>query len=146
MKKTAVVFFAVTLLLVVSLGITHASKASPDKVIYMSSSSADYKSMPNSKDVSEAVIWGDPEKGAYKEFSKFPPGYDAGMHTHSNDVTIVVIKGAYLYKDEGGEKRVGPGDFLRVPGGHQHWSGGDKSEGALFYTEGDKKFDFIPAK
>ena len=59
---------------------------------------------------------------------------------------IAVVKGAYLYKDGDGEKRVGPGDFLRVPGGHQHWSGGDKSEGALFYEEGSGKFDLIPAK
>jgi hypothetical protein len=48
----------------------------------------------------------------------------------------VPIKGAYLYKDEASEKRVGPGDFLLVPGGHKHWSGGDRTEGALSYEEG----------
>jgi quercetin dioxygenase-like cupin family protein len=68
------------------------------------------------------------------------------MHTHTNDVWIVGVKGAYLYKDEAGEKRIGPGDFLRVPGGHQHWSGGDKKEGAVFYEESSGKFDLIPAK
>ena len=68
------------------------------------------------------------------------------MHTHTNDVSIVVIKGAYLYKDEAGEKRVGAGEYLFVPGGHKHWSGGDKTEGALFYEEGSGKFDTIPAK
>ena len=51
------------------------------------------------------------------------------MHSHTADISIVVIKGAYLYKDDAGEKRVGPGDYLRVPGGHKHWSGGDKTEG-----------------
>jgi len=68
------------------------------------------------------------------------------MHTHTNDVSIVVVKGAYLYKDEGGERRVGPGDYLFVPGAHKHWSGGDKTEGAVFYEEGSGKFDLIPAK
>ena len=67
-------------------------------------------------------------------------------HTHTNDVWIIVIKGAYLYKDDAGEKRVAAGDFLRVPGGHKHWSGGDKKEGALFYEEVLGKFDLIPAK
>jgi hypothetical protein len=43
--------------------------------------------------------------------------------------------GAYLYRDEAGERRVRPEDFLRVPGGHKHWSGGDKTEGALFYRK-----------
>jgi quercetin dioxygenase-like cupin family protein len=64
------------------------------------------------------------------------------MHSHTNEVSIVVIKGAYLYRDESGEKRVASGDFLRVPGGHKHWSGGDKREGSLFYEESPGKFDF----
>ena len=83
-----------------------------------------------------ATIWGDPEKGAHATFTKFKPGYEAGEHTHTNDVSIVVIKGAYLYKDAAGEKRVGPGDFLKVPGGHKHSSGGDKTaiRGALRST------------
>jgi len=36
--------------------------------------------------------------------------------------------------------------FSRVPGGHKHWSGGDRTEDALFYEEGSGKFDTIPAK
>jgi len=43
------------------------------------------------------------------------PGWDARWHTHPADVWIVGIRGAYLGKDDAGEKRVGPGDFLRVP-------------------------------
>ena len=39
-----------------------------------------------------------------------------------------------------------PGDFLRVPGGHKHFSGGDKTEGALFYEQASGKFDSTPAK
>jgi len=60
------------------------------------------------------------------------PGYDAGLHTHTNDVWIVVIRGACLYKDDAGEKRLAVGDFLRVPGAAKHWSGGDKKDGALY--------------
>ena len=119
-------------------------QATKKELIFVSSGQAKFTDlMPGA---SQAVVWGDPDKGAYGSFTKFVPGYDAGMHTHTNDVSIVVIKGAYLYKDASGEKRVGPGDFLRVPGGLKHWSGGDKSEGALFYTEGLAKFDLVPAK
>lgn len=122
-------------------------QAGGDKVIYVSSSHADYKAMqPGNPSVTAAPVWGDANAGAHGTFSKFAPGYDAGMHTHTNDVWIVVVKGAYLYKDEAGEKRVGAGDFLRVPGGHKHWSGGDKKEGAVFYEESSGKFDFVPAK
>ena len=95
---------------------------------------------------SGAAVWGEPEKGAHSSFTRFVPGFDAGMHSHTNDVSIVVLKGAYLYRDEAGEKRVEPGHFLRVPGGHQHWSGGDTKEGALFYNHSSGKFDLVAAK
>jgi quercetin dioxygenase-like cupin family protein len=114
-------------------------------VLYVAAEQAKFDQAPM-PGVSMAAVWGDANSGRHGTFTKFVPGYDAGNHTHSNDVWIVVIKGAYLYKDESGEKRVGPGDFIRIPGGHKHWSGGDTKEGALFYEEGSGKFDVIPAK
>jgi quercetin dioxygenase-like cupin family protein len=121
-----------------------AGKAKAKDVVYVSSESSTYnEKFPG---VSMAVLWGNPDKGAHGTFTKFAPGYDAGMHTHTNDVWLVVLKGAYLYKDEAGDKRVGPGDFIRIPGGHKHWSGGDKTDGALFYQEGARKFDKLEAK
>lgn len=114
------------------------------KVIFASPDQASFRE--TLKGVSMAAIWGDAAKEAHATFTKFVPGYDAGMHTHTNDVWIVVIKGAYLYKDDAGEKRVGPGSFLRVPGGKKHWSGSDAKEGALFYEESSGGFDFVPVK
>ena len=130
-----------------SVGVAQAQKeAGMDKsVTYVAAAHATFKPGPT-KGVSMSVLWGDPDNGAHGTFTKFAPGYDAGMHTHTSDVWLVVIKGAYLYKDEAGEKRVGPGDFIRILGGHKHWSGGDKTEGALFYQEGSRKVDLIPAK
>ena len=117
------------------------------KVVFSESSHGTYNEMERSNGmVSTAAIWGDQNAGAHGTWSKFAPGYDAGWHTHTNDTWLVVLKGAYLYKDEAGEKRVGVGDFIRVPGGHKHWSGGDKKEGALFYEESNGKFDLIPVK
>lgn len=144
MRRSLLVFaIAVAIMAAWSLGRVQGQKMH-EKVLYVSSASADYKS--SHQGVSEAAIWGDMNKGAHATFTKFDPGQDNGMHTHTSDVWIVVLKGAYLYKDDAGEKRVGPGDFLRVPGGHKHWSGGDKTEGALFYEEASGKFDLIPAK
>jgi quercetin dioxygenase-like cupin family protein len=146
MKKHLTVPVAAALLLVASLAIARAQKDS-GKATYIQASKAEYKENARAGDsVSTAVLSGDPENGPHATFTKFKPGYDAGMHYHTNDTRIVVIKGAYLYKDEDGEKRVGPGDYLMVPGGHKHWSGGDKTEGALFYQHSPGKFDFIPVK
>jgi len=113
-------------------------------VIFADSRTASFKAMMPG--VSSALIWGDTVKGPYAGFTKFVPGFDAGVHSHTTGVLLVVVNGAYLYKDDAGEKRVGAGDFLRIPGGHKHWSGGDAKEGALFYQETFGKFDLIPAK
>ena len=144
MKRLLVVSAVAGLIATAALLATVQAQKSK-KVVYASSAQATYKAS-QMKGVSMEAVWGDADKGAHGTFTKFDPGYDAGMHSHTNDVSIVVIKGAYLYKDEAGEKRVGPGDYLFVPGGHKHWSGGDKTEGAVFYEEGSGKFDLVPAK
>ena len=117
-------------------------QARKKELISVSADGAKFKEMMPG--VSKAALWGDPDRGSYGAFTKFGPGFDAGMHTHTNDVWIVVLKGAYLYKDAAGEKRVGPGDFIRIPGGMKHGSGGDANEGALFYEESSGKFDLVP--
>lgn len=142
-RSLFVVALAAGMVVAWSVGRVQGQKAE-GKVVFTSAAKADFK--PGNPGVSMATIWGDATMGAHATWTKFDPGYDAGMHTHTNDVWIVVVKGAYLYKDEAGEKRVGAGDFIRVPGGHKHWSGGDKKEGALFYEEASGKFDFVPAK
>ena len=145
-RSLLVVGVAAALMAAWSVGRVQGQKeqAEGKKVVFVSAGQANFSAMGNG--VSMAAIWGDSNTGAHGTFTKFAPGFDAGMHTHTNDVSIVVVKGAYLYKDEAGDKRVGPGDFLRVPGGHKHWSGGDAIEGALFYEESSGKFDTIPAK
>lgn len=149
MKKLIVVSGAVAMALAVTMGVAQSQSSSgktTDKgVVYASADKATFRGrLPG---VSMAVLWGDPDKGAHATLTKFIPGYDAGgMHSHTSDLTLVVIKGAYLYKDAAGEKRVGAGEVLRIPGGHKHWSGGDKTEGALFFEEGSGKFDKIDVK
>jgi quercetin dioxygenase-like cupin family protein len=143
MKKSLLtVGVAAALMMVWSIGRVQGQQDS--KAAFVSADQATFQE--TTKGVSMAPIWGDAGKGAHATFTKFAPGFDAGMHTHTNDISIVVIKGAYLYKDEAGDKRVAAGSFLRVPGGHKHWSGGDPKEGALFYEESSGKFDTIPAK
>jgi mannose-6-phosphate isomerase-like protein (cupin superfamily) len=134
---------AAALMVAWSIGRVQGQQAQANQVVFASPDQAKFTEVR--KGSSMAPIWGDANMEAHGTFTKFVPGFDAGMHTHTNDVWIVVIKGAYLYKDDAGEKRVGPGDFIRVPGGHKHWSGGDKKEGALFYEESSGKFDLIPA-
>lgn len=149
MKRLIVAEIGALIIAVAVCVVVQAQKTSKGsagkKVVYAAADSTTFKPS-QAAGVSMTTLWGDPDTGPHATYTKFDPGFDAGMHTHTNDVWIVGIKGAYLYKDEDGEKRVGPGDFLRVPGGHKHWSGGDKTEGAVFYEEGSGKFDRVPAK
>jgi hypothetical protein len=112
MKKTLlIVGVAATLMIAWSIGRVQAQQSQwKGKVIYASADDATYQE--TTKGVSMAPIWGDSQKGAHATYTKFAPGYDAGVHTHTNDIWIVGVKGAYLYKDDTGEKRVGPGVFL----------------------------------
>jgi quercetin dioxygenase-like cupin family protein len=148
MKASTLIAMTAAMMLALTTGAVQAQKdagkSSVKPADYASAETATYKEMMPG--VSMAVVWGDPQKGAHGTYTKFVPGYDAGMHSHSSNLTLVVIKGAYLYKDEAGEKRVGAGDVLHIPSGHKHWSGGDKSEGALFYEQGSGKFDKIDVK
>jgi len=146
MKKSLTGFVVAVALAVAWIGAAlSAEKQAKNKpATFATADEANYKEVVPG--VTRAVLWGNPDKAAYGAFTKFKPGMDAGMHTHTNDVWLVVIKGAYLYKDDSGEKRVGPGSFIRIPGKHKHWSGGDAKEGALFYEESSGKFDLIPAK
>jgi quercetin dioxygenase-like cupin family protein len=114
------------------------------EVAFVSADQAKFKDV--APGASMAVISGDPDKGAYRAFTKFTPGASFALHTHTSEIRIVVIKGAYLYKPEKGEeKRVGPGCYIDIPGGDRHASGGDAKEGALFYQESPGRFDLVPA-
>ena len=136
MKKSLMV---TVLAAVLAVGFAASVRSADKPVVSGNADDAKYKEI--APGVSKAVLWGNPEKGPYGAYTKFKPGLDNGMHTHSSDVWLVVIKGAYLYKDDAGEKRVGPGGFIRIPAKHKHWSGGDAKEGALFYEESPGKFD-----
>jgi quercetin dioxygenase-like cupin family protein len=114
-------------------------------VVHIDSAKAEFKEA--NPGVSMASIWGDRDKEAHGVFVKFAPGTKVPLHTHTNDLRMVVTKGAYIYKPEkGAEIRVGPGQYLFIPGGDRHESGGDAKEGALFYNTSTGPFDLVPVK
>jgi len=123
-----------------------APKTSADKVVYASFATAAFAKVPETQ-ITSAPLFGDAGVDApHGAFIKFPPNVDAGgWHVHTNTANIIVLKGAYLYRDANGEKRVGPGEFIRIPGGHRHWSGSDAKEGAVFYMHLLAKMDQKPA-
>jgi len=140
------VMTAVALLGTLVCGCVAAASAMQDKkVAFVDSSKGEFKAMAPGANV--LLVSGDLEKGPFSAFVKFDAGAKFDMHSHSSDLRLAVIKGAYLYKGAKGEEhRVGPGCYISTPGGDHHWSGGDEKDGALFYMESNGKFDLIPDK
>ncbi len=87
--------------------------------------------------VMSVMLWGDNTTGAYGGLTKFPAGFKAALHYHTNATKIVVIKGAYTYNG----KKYGPGSYVSVPGGVKHESGGIADSETIFFIEQSGKFD-----
>lgn len=87
--------------------------------------------------VMSVKLWGENTNGAYGGLTKFPAGFKAPLHFHTNTTKIVVIKGAYTYNG----KKYGPGSYVSVPGGLKHESGGVAESESIFFIEQSGKFD-----
>jgi hypothetical protein len=59
--------------------------------------------------------------GAHCDFQKFPKGFTAPLHTHSADVSSVVVSGHFGSAAEGAaEKALGPGSYQSIPADFKH--------------------------
>lgn len=92
--------------------------------------------------IMSVTLWGDLTKGAYGGFTKFPAGFKAPLHYHTNTTKIIIIKGAYTYNG----KQYGPGSYVSVPGGLKHESGGITDSETIFFIEQPGKFDLVPVE
>ena len=96
--------------------------------------------------VSKAVLWGDPDKGAYGTITKFAKGTKNALHSHSHAIKVVVISGTFLYDSGSGENKLGPGSYLMEPGGLKHTSGAGADADCVFFEESSGAFDMKSAK
>ena len=91
-------------------------------------------------------VWGDHTKGGFGSFIKFPAGFAAPLHRHTNDFRIVVVSGTFILGSEGKpEVRLGPGSFLMQPGANYwHTTTCDPASECLFFVQSQGMFDFLP--
>jgi anti-sigma factor ChrR (cupin superfamily) len=95
-----------------------------------------------------ADMWGNHATGAFGSFLKFPAGFAAPLHTHTNDFKIVVLSGTFVQAPEGKpEFRLGPGSYLMQPGGnYKHTTACDKASDCTFFVQSTGKFDLKPVE
>jgi quercetin dioxygenase-like cupin family protein len=126
-------------------GLAYTANAKPKEAVVMAADELKWVDVPEAKGVQMAMVKGDPMKGAYQGFVKFPAGTMHPLHTHTNDVMVIVISGVMTYGPEGGtEKKLPAGSFLWLPGKLKHTSGCDASGPCMMYQSGTAKFDFKP--
>lgn len=127
-----------------------APKAKPAKtaaLVTMTPDDLKWVANPANADVMMAVVWGDPAKGPHGAFHKFKPGFDAGLHTHSADMRIVVVSGTIIAGTEGGaEKKLPPGSYEYQPHGVKHVTKCDAGSGCVIFVTASGKFDLTPAE
>src|SRR5438034_6689378 len=88
--KRAWTLAAAVVAVAVTTAVVFADQDQSSGVIFARSRTAKYS--PLVPGVSSYVAWGDTAKGPFGGFTKFRPGYDAGMHMHTADVLLVVLR------------------------------------------------------
>jgi hypothetical protein len=147
MRTRNVLAFAVSFLLAVSALAQSAKAPVPMTPNDLKWTDLDPTGAPG---VKIADLWGNHATGAFGSFIKFPAGFAAPLHTHTNDVKIVVVSGTFIQGPEGKpEFRLGPGSYLMQPGGsYRHTTSCDQASECLFFAESNGAFDLkpVPAK
>ena len=102
--------------------------------------------LPERKDMRFAVLSGDPKTGAYTQIRKVPASTDNPLHSHSSEITNVIISGIwYTGPNSTSAKDFGPGSVITMPADWLHVSGCRPGSECVFYQQGKGKFDFKPA-
>jgi quercetin dioxygenase-like cupin family protein len=112
-----------------------------DRIVHITADELRYEEVVPG--ASMGVLRGDPQRGAHATFTRFQPGFRVARHIHTHDITLVVVRGAYIFGLDGESeaRRVEAGSYLLIPAGTPHWSGGDATEGALMLQESTGSFD-----
>lgn len=88
------------------------------------------------------VLFGDPAAGNYDFYGKFPAKYQVPMHWHTNDCSVVMIKGDMTIQRDGMKDVViKQGGFFMLPGKMQYIA--KCPTGCTFLVHGEKPFDIF---
>jgi quercetin dioxygenase-like cupin family protein len=102
--------------------------------------------LPERNGMQFAVLSGDPKTRAYTQIRKVPAGTDNPLHSHSSEITNVVIRGIwYTGSNSNSAKDFGPGSVITMPADWIHVSGCRPGSECVLYQQGKGKFDYKPA-
>lgn len=90
-----------------------------------------------------AEVRGESFSGPWSGFVRFPAGSKSAVHTHSSDMTVVIIKGTWRYgPSTEQEKSYGPGSYVLIPAELPHSN--SQPEEVVMFVEQSGRFDNKP--
>jgi glyoxylate utilization-related uncharacterized protein len=104
---------------------------------------SDMAAVPGAK---QAVLWGDPTRGAYGAFKLVPAGTVLPPHTHKNGSRVVIVAGNITLDIEGKATRMTPGSYSFIPGGVPHSATCHTGSPCQYFEQMEGAFDSAPAK
>ena len=123
-----------------------AKPAAAKRAVLRTPSEMKWVDIPEAKGAQQAVVWGNPQKGAHSSFAKFAGGTELPMHTHTAGSRSVVIAGTMLEGLEGQQpKELGPGSYFYIPGELKHTTACKAGADCIIYTDWQGAFDMKPA-
>jgi quercetin dioxygenase-like cupin family protein len=114
--------------------------------LFMHASEIKWVDTPGANGAQMAVLWGDPETGAYGAFRKRPGGDFVALHTHTHDGRVIILSGVLLITMEGdAQTELGPGSYALIPSGAKHTSGCKAGSDCVYFEEqpGASDINFI---
>ena len=144
--KTIRIAMATAILMTAALSQAPSARGEEKKAVALAADALKWEPLTaKGPDVKIATVSGDHTKGAWAGFVKFPAGSKSGVHTHSSDIKIVVVSGAFHYgATPETEKSYGPGSYVFIPANLPHSN--SQPQGALLYGEQPGMFDSKPVK
>ena len=123
-----------------------AKKAPAAKGTLWSASELKWVDNPAIKGAQQAVLWGDPAKGAYGALKKVPGGTVLPMHSHTNLTRVVMVAGTISFNFEGSPaKDMGPQSYTSIPGGAPHTATCKAGADCVYFETSIGAYDMTPA-
>jgi quercetin dioxygenase-like cupin family protein len=133
------------LILIVAIALLQIAGAQSKSVVWPASS-IKWTDNPAVAGAQQAVLWGDPTKGAYGALKQVPAGTALAMHTHKNDSRVIMIKGSISLEMDSKKTALPAGSFALLPGGVPHAATCGTSGPCEYFEEMSGAFDSTPAK
>jgi quercetin dioxygenase-like cupin family protein len=120
-----------------------AKKAPAAKGTLWAASDLKWVDNPAIKGAQQAVLWGDPTKGAYGALKKVTDGTVLAMHSHTNLTRVVLVEGTITFTFEGSPaKELTPKSYVSVPGGVKHAATCKAGADCVYFETSPGAYDF----